>query len=434
MPHTELSYIDGRCDKQLMALYLTNTLTKRKEPFQSRERKRVKLFTCGPSIYRRPHIGNFATFLFEDVLQRYLEYLGYEVHRIINFTDVEDKALEEARQKDISLSELTESIASQFLKEAASLGIRLPQQIPRSSTNVDQAVRLIQKLLDSGYAYWHKKDIFYDPLKFKGFGKLFGLDMSRWPKKKRRFRKDTYPGQRWNLGDFILWHGYLPQRDGRLYWDTPIGKGRPAWNIQDPAIISNSLGYQIDIACGGVDNLYRHHDYTIAIMEAVSQRLLARYWLHAEHVLLEGQKMSKSRGNIICLEDLINKGLTEEEIRLYLIYGHYRKRINLTVTQLKKLASRLRALRDIIQRILHASDHRKPGVTAAAAKGLVDDLIPKFEEKMDDDLDVKSAFDSVESILLKLDGIAGEHGLHREDHTQVSRAVEKIDSVFKVLL
>ena len=246
---------------------LTNTLTRKKEIFKPRRDKAVKMFTCGPSIYSRPHVGNYRTFLYEDILQRYLEYLDYRVERLINFTDVEDKSISEAREKGITLGELTNPVAERFFKEAELLKIKLPGHIARSSTSVDAAVRLIRSLLDKGYAYWHGKDVFYDPLKFKGFGKLFGLDMSRWPEKRRRFGKDTYPGQRWNLGDFILWHGYKEKEGEGYYWETELGRGRPSWNIQDPAMITKHLGDQIDIACGGVDNLYRHHDYTIAVIE-----------------------------------------------------------------------------------------------------------------------------------------------------------------------
>ena len=176
-------------------------------------------------------------------------------------------------------------------------------EIARSSTSVEQAARLIRILMDKGYAYRHEGDIFYDPLKFEGFGKLFGLDMSRWPKKKRRFRKDTYPGQRWNLGDFILWHGDKGEKDAPS-WDTELGRGRPAWNVQDAAMVTKHLGYRIDIACGGADNLYRRHDYTIAVVEGASGRTFSSYWPHGEHVLIDRIKMSKSKGNILYPEGI----------------------------------------------------------------------------------------------------------------------------------
>ncbi|NTU48285.1 MAG: class I tRNA ligase family protein, partial [Syntrophobacteraceae bacterium] len=291
-------------------------MTRRKELFRSREDRIVRMFTCGPSIYGRPHLGNYRTFAWEDVLQRYLEHLGYTVHRLMNMTDVEDKALAEAEKAGTTVQELTDEKAGLFFREAHTLRIRLPNPLPRSSTSVDQAVRLIQILMEKGYAYEYGKDIFYDPGKFQGFGRLFGLDMSRWPKTKRRFRKDTYPGRRWNLGDFILWHGY--RQGDKLYWDTDIGRGRPSWNIQDPAMVTEHLGYSIDIACGGIDNLYRHHDYNIAVVEGVSGSDFSRFWLHGEHLLANGKKMSKSIGNIVYPEDLQKDGYSGEQIRFYL--------------------------------------------------------------------------------------------------------------------
>ncbi|MEJ2034494.1 MAG: class I tRNA ligase family protein [Deltaproteobacteria bacterium] len=219
---------------QTAPLYLYNTLTRRKERFASREPGRVKMFTCGPSIYSWPHVGNYRTFLFEDLLQRYLEYLGYRVERVINFTDVEDKSVDEASRQGLSLADLTEPVAECFRKEAALLAIDLPEFIPRSSTSVEEAVRLIRILLEKGYAYWHEGDVFFDPLKYEGFGKLFGLDMSRWPKKKRRFRKDTYPGQRcrkfanyWLHGGHVLVGGVKmsKSRGNIIYPEDLLAKG-----------------------------------------------------------------------------------------------------------------------------------------------------------------------------------------------------------------
>ena len=175
-------------------LYLRNTLSRRLDPFIPSDRKLVRMFTCGPSIYDRPHIGNYRAYIYEDILERYLNYLGYRVKRVINFTDVEDKSIARMEKQGASLAEVTEPNAALFRKEAHDLHIRLPAHIPRSSTTVDQAVELIQILLKKKFAYRHGRDIFYDPLKFEGFGKLFGLDMSRWPAQKRRFAKDTYPG------------------------------------------------------------------------------------------------------------------------------------------------------------------------------------------------------------------------------------------------
>ncbi|MBT3271541.1 MAG: class I tRNA ligase family protein, partial [Spirochaetales bacterium] len=230
-----------------MKLY--NTMSRSIQAFKPREPGKVKIFTCGPSTYRRPHIGNYRTFLYEDVLVRYLKYTGFEVQRVINFTDVEDKAIVEAEFKGQKVEKITSDVAKHFFRETDLLGILLPDEIPRSSTSVDQAVEIIQELVKKGTAYWHEGDVYFDPLKFKNFGKLFGLDMSKWPKHKVRFKKDTYIGKRWNRGDFILWHGQAHQTDSSAYWDTKIGRGRPAWNIQDPAMILQQIGTQVDINC-----------------------------------------------------------------------------------------------------------------------------------------------------------------------------------------
>lgn len=410
-------------------LCLRNTLTDRKEIFKPRQGRQVKLFTCGPSIYNWPHIGNYRTFLYEDVLQRYLEYLGYRVERLINFTDVEDKAIAEARERGISLEELTEPVARSFRQDCRTLGIKLPETIPRSSTSVDQAVALIRKLLDRRYAYWHGRDVFYDPLKFKGFGKLYGLDMSRWPKKKIRFHKDTYPGQRWNLGDFILWHGRRGPED-EFYWDTEIGKGRPSWNIQDPAMITQHLGYRVDISCGGVDNLYRHHDYNIAVIEAVSGRSFAGYWLHGEHVLVQGVKMSKSRGNITYLSDLIARGYQPHHLRFYLIYGHYRDKLHLNVDHLHLARGKVDTYREIVARLADPAQGAEESDRSAVEK--IASIRAEFEHRMNDDLDVCGAFDAVYESAATLATIQARNQLSRGDARKATEILQEIDTVWQV--
>ncbi|MFW5729026.1 MAG: class I tRNA ligase family protein, partial [Spirochaetota bacterium] len=304
-----------------------NTMTKRKEVFHEREAGKVKMFTCGPSIYRRPHLGNYRTFVFEDVLQRYLEYRGFDVRRMINFTDLEDKAITESEEKSVALEDLTEPNARTFLNDGKLLRLKLPEPIPRSTTSVDQAAELIARLLENGHAYRHEGNVYYDALSHPSFGAVYGLDLSRWPKKRYRFSKDTYPGQRWNLGDFILWHGH---REDRYSWETKIGRGRPAWNIQDPAMITKHLGYELDIHCGGIDNVYRHHDYNRAVVEGVTGTEFVHYWLHGEHLFVDSRKMSKSKGNVVYPEHLLSAGRSGVEIRFFLLYGHYRRKGNLT--------------------------------------------------------------------------------------------------------
>lgn len=411
-------------------LKLQNTMTREKETFTPRDDRIVRMFTCGPSIYRRPHVGNYRTFTWEDALQRYLEYKGYDVRRVINLTDVEDKAIEEAEQHALKVGELTRSVSERFEEESRLLRIKLPEKIPRASTSIEQSVYLIRRLLDSGHAYSHNGDIFFDPLKFGGFGRLYRLDMSRWPKQRRRFKKDTYPGQRWNLGDFILWHAYKGG-DG-VYWDTEIGKGRPSWNIQDPAMISENLGYELDIFCGGIDNLVRHHDYNIAVMESVSGKELSRYWLHGEHVLSQGRKMSKSLNNEVFPEDLLTEGFSWQHIRYYLLSRHYRKKLNLTMESFRSRCQRLDTLRSQVGDILNGQSGTKTAGDEKA-KELTAGITSRFQECMDNDLDTRAGIDSVEEAVSELHRLRTAGKIGKAEAARIGEALRKVDSVLQVI-
>ncbi|NLI80545.1 MAG: class I tRNA ligase family protein [Deltaproteobacteria bacterium] len=415
-----------------MTLRLYNTMTRRKDVFRTREEGIVRMFTCGPSIYGRPHLGNYRTFAWEDVLERYLEHLGYEVQRHMNLTDVEDKAIAEAEKEGTSVESLTRRKEEQFHEESRLLRIQLPTGLHRSSRSIRQAVKLIQRLMAKGLAYRHGKDVFYDPTKFEGFGRLFRLDMTRWPKERRRFRKDTYPGRRWNMGDFILWHGY--RAGDAVYWETEIGKGRPSWNIQDPAVITEHLGFSIDIACGGIDNLYRHHDYNIAVVEGVSGVELAPFWIHGEHLLVNGKKMSKSLGNITYPEDLRTLGYSGEHIRFYLIFGHHREKINLTDSDLAVKAKELDRLRNLAERLCCGPPGEGTGAPSEeAVMTTISDLVPHFEFHMNNDLDVRGA---VQTLLEDLEKLAPEKTGGRmtaKTCSALQEELQRIDRVLQVL-
>ena len=408
-------------------LSLYNTMTRSKKKFRPREAGKVKIFTCGPSTYRRPHIGNYRTFLYEDILVRYLEYLGYEVRRVINFTDIEDKMLLEAVEHGIRPEEIAADVAEHFHAETALLKIKLPARIHRASTSVPQAVRLIQGLLDKDIAYWHDGDVFFDPLKFNGFGKLYGLDMRHWPETRVRFKKDTYPGRRWNRGDFILWHGY--KEHDLSYWDTEIGRGRPSWNIQDPAMVTESLGYQIDINCGGIDNIYRHHDYNIAVIESLSGKEYANYYLHGEHLFIDGKAMSKSLGNILYPEDIIARGCQVRQLRFFLFHTHYRRKLNFTENKLQEYAEYLGSIRTLIEQLLQ--DLRGGDGKDREPCERISNMRLEFEKQMNDDLSAGLAVDAVYRCLQE---IRTECAPLHESSAQALRAeLTRIDTVLQVL-
>ncbi|MBN2159975.1 MAG: class I tRNA ligase family protein [Spirochaetes bacterium] len=409
-------------------LELYNTMSRSQEVFRPRRKGVVKIFTCGPSIYRRPHIGNYRTFIYEDILVKYLEYLGYEVGRALPLTDIEDKTILEAIRKRKKIDELTADVEKIFMSESRSLGIRLPRKAERASHCVDCSARIIKKLIDTGHAYRHGRDIFFDPRTYREFGKLFRLDMSRWPKRKIRFRRDTYNGNRWNLGDFILWHGY---REGDIkWWDTVIGRGRPSWNIQDPSVIIQRLGPEIDINCGGIDNIYRHHDYNIAIVESYSGRRYANYYLHGQHLVVEGKPMSKSRGNILYPDNVYRKGCTAAGLRYFLFYTHYRKKLNFTRERFKASCERIGVFRAMSQRLM------RPRLSAADADPRVGEAVRgvrrEFEKGMNNDLNIGAAFDGMFAMLLKLDSL--KDSITASDARELRKIMSDIDAVAGVIL
>jgi cysteinyl-tRNA synthetase len=407
-------------------------MTRKKEPFKPRNGKSIKIFTCGPSIYQRPHLGNFRTFLFEDILIRYLEHLGYTIERVLNITDVEDKALEEAKRKGMDINDLTETVVNKFHRETKLLRIKPPTFNPRSSNCVDQAVNIIKELLKKDIAYWHGGDVYYDPLKFKDFGKLYGLDMSLWPKKKRRFKKDTYPGMRWNLGDFILWHGC--KEGEKVCWDKELGSGRPSWNVQDPAMATKFLGFKIDICCGGIDNLYRHHDYNLAVVEGVSGETFANYWLHGGHLFAYGKKMSKSIGNIIYLDEILKEGFIPEHVRYFLIYTHYRDRLNFSRKQFIETSKRLDELRAFVNELMDLDNCNERMKTAPVAKEIIFSLVNNFNECMNNDLDIHCAFDDLYESLKQLAEFKRAEKLNKRDCKNTIDSIKKIDEVLQIIL
>jgi cysteinyl-tRNA synthetase len=373
---------------------LFNSLGKKIESFQPVNPNVVTLFTCGPSVYQRAHIGNFRTFLFEDILVRYLEYSGYPVKRGMNFTDVEDKAIQEARARNVSIKELTDGNIDSFVREMKLLRMKIPDYLVRASESIDQSVEIIEQLLSLQIAYWYRGNVYFDPLKFDRFGALYGLDMAKWPAKKRRFHKDTYPGMNWNLGDFILWHGC--KKKDETCWDTRIGRGRPSWNIQDPSMVSKHFNETLSIYCGGFDNLFRHHDYSIAILESIRPYPMARFWLHCHHLVVNGQKMSKSKGNIYYTDTLLGQGYDRAQIRFFLIYGHYRKNLNYSDQAIRLAAEKLNLFKERLKTLEHRAGQN---LGARIDENAVAKIKEIFVGRMDDDLDVKGAFDAVHDFL-----------------------------------
>ena len=412
-------------------LQLYNTLTRKLEVFKPLEKGKVKLVTCGPSIYQLPHIGNYRTFVFEDILHRYLEYLGYNVERVLTITDVEDKALAEAEKQNITLTELTEGNVNKFVEELTKLKVKIPEYLQKSSTSVEQAANLIEILLEKGYAYWYthegRKNVYFDPLKFEEFGKLYRLDMTKWPEHKIRFHKDTYPGSRWNRGDFILWHGY--NEGDKVYWDTKLGKGRPSWNIQDPAMVPEHFDFKVDIWCSGIDSTYRHHDYIIAIVESITEKQFVRYWVHGGHLMFEGEKMSKRKGNIKYTHDLLETECIWNHIRFFFIYGHYRQKLNFSFKKYNKVCKLLRSFRNLIKQLNVVCSESE---SSSEVTELIKKITTDFDDHMNNDLDVKAAFDALFVTVSRLIELNEKQKLTANDAKEALTKLKAIDHVFQV--
>ena len=260
--------------------------------------------------------------------------------------------------------------------------------------------------------------------------------MSTWPKRKVRFKHDTYNGNRWNRGDFILWHGH--KEGDAASWDTEIGKGRPSWNIQDPAMISENLGDQVDINCGGIDNIYRHHDYNIAIMEAYTGKSYANYYLHGEHLIVDGKKMSKSHGNILYPDELIADGHRAEHLRFFLIATkHYRKKLNFTVEALNERAKRLDDLKATVKELTAGASTKAAGQTngiGSSADKIIDEIPVVFERNMDNDLSVADAVGAINALLGQLRALDSKSRLIPSQRAKLLENLKRVDTVLEVLL
>ncbi|HEO66240.1 MAG TPA: cysteine--tRNA ligase, partial [Spirochaetes bacterium] len=309
-----------------MSLRFFNTLTRKKEDFVPINEREVSIYTCGPTVYNYIHIGNLRTFLFEDILVRYLKYKGYEVHQIMNLTDVDDKTIRNSIQQNVSLNDYTQKFKEAFFKDIQTLNITPAEKYPCATDHIDEMITLIHQLEENGMAYRSEGSIYFSINKFNEYGKLAHLDRDNLKAgASGRVSNDEYEKE--NIGDFVLWKAYTPE-DGDVYWDTSLGKGRPGWHIECSAMSMKYLGETFDIHTGGVDNIFPHHENEIAQSEGVTEKPFVHYWLHSEFLNISGEKSSKSKGNVIYLQDLLDKGFSKEVIRFSLIQSHYRSKVN----------------------------------------------------------------------------------------------------------
>jgi len=336
-----------------MALRFYDTLSKKLKVFTSLTPGKVRMYTCGPTVYNYAHIGNFRTYIFEDLLRRYLKFKGFEVTQVMNLTDVEDKVIKAVMETGMPLAELSQKYIDAFFEDLDTLGIEHAEVYPKATEHIDEIVKLIQKLMDKGFAYRSDDgSIYYSIGKFPEYGKLSGKkpeDLIPGA----RVSHDEYDKEQW--ADFALWKAWDTD-DGDIYWETELGKGRPGWHIECSAMSMKYLGETFDIHTGGEDNIFPHHENEIAQSEAATEKIFVKYWLHSRHLMIDGKKMSKSFGNFYTLRDILNKGYTPMSIRYLLISTHYRQQLNLTFKGLdaaKTSIERLSEFRSMLSEYAH---------------------------------------------------------------------------------
>ena len=368
-----------------MAVHFQNTYSRQLEPFAPLDPagKMVRIYTCGPTVYNYAHIGNFRAYVFEDLLQRHLEARGYDVLRVMNLTDVDDKTIRGSRAAGKRLTDFTQIYKDAFFEDLGTLRIKRAQHFPAATEPqyIERMIAMIGDLEAKGIAYQAEdKSVYFRLSKFPDYGKLAHLNLDEL-RPTGRIRNDDYEKE--SLGDFALWKAWN-EEDGDVKWDSPWGAGRPGWHIECSAMATALLGPELDIHCGGVDNIFPHHEAEIAQSECCTGKKFVRYWLHCAHLMVEGQKMSKSLGNFYTLRDLLDKGWTGREIRFALLTVNYRLPLNFTIAGLEGSRAALARIDEWATRLSEkASGTPEPTPLETHAE--------KFFAALDDDLNISGA-------------------------------------------
>ena len=368
-----------------MSFKIYNTMSRRLEELVPLEDNHIRLYTCGPTVYNYAHIGNYRAYMFEDLLRRWIQFKGFKITQVQNLTDVDDKTIRGSREAGLPLREYTQTYKNAFFEDLKTLNIQPAEHYPAATDCIPEMIALIEALFEKGLAYKSDDGSVYFPIdKFPEYGKLAHLDREGM-RAGARVDQDEYDKD--NACDFALWKGYV-EDDGDVVWDSPWGKGRPGWHIECSAMSQKYLGKTFDLHCGGVDNIFPHHEDEIAQSEGANGCMYSKYWMHNAHLQVEGKKMSKSEGNFFTLREILDKGYTGREIRYELIGTHYRKSLNFTFASLNANRAALARLDDFYARLQDAvGSETSPGdLPEWAAK-----LAENFEAALDDDLNIAGA-------------------------------------------
>jgi cysteinyl-tRNA synthetase len=406
------------------AIRFHNTMSGQTEPFVPLTPGEVRVYTCGPTVYDFAHVGNFRTFVFQDILRRYLKSRGFRMLQVMNLTDVDDRIIQKSAAAGVSIREYTDKYIQAFLDDRAALNLEPPEHIARATEHIDDMVKLIQRLTVRGYTYTSEGSTYYRIAKFPDYGKLSKIDVAGMQTGARvdmdRYDKD-------NARDFALWKAPKP---GEHSWDTAIGPGRPGWHIECAAMALKYLGDTLDIHSGGVDLTFPHHENEIAESEAATGTKFARYWLHAEHLLVDHEKMSKSVGNFATLRELFSHGHKPSSVRFLLASVPYRRQLNFTPESLQGAASSVERLRNFVGRL--RSEKFPEGSSAAMAERAAT-ARREFDAGLADDLNTAQALAAIFELVREANIAMDRSEFRQGDVAVVLDVMEMFDAIFAVL-
>jgi len=404
-----------------------NTIARKKVDFIPIVKNKVFLYTCGPTVYDFAHIGNFRAYIFEDLLRRTLEFCNYEVLHVMNLTDIDDKTINKANSESIPLKEFTDRYINAFHEDVIKLNIIPAHHYPRATDFIEGMIGMIKELEKKGYTYTTDDgSVFFKISKYKDYGKLSNLH----PEKLilgERVEDDEYEKE--EMRDFALWKGYKKE-EGDIYWESPWGRGRPGWHIECSAMSTHYLGNHFDIHCGGVDNIFPHHENEIAQSCCSTDEKFVNYWLHNEHLLVDSQKMSKSSGNFYTIRDLVDKGFTPESIRYTLLSTHYRQKLNFTLKKLKNSQKSINKIREVKRRV-DLIDISK--TTGKNFEDITSNMIKEFTKCLKSDLNISGALGEMFIWINKIFKGLDNNNITYEGGRNIIKSLDFIDKVLGII-
>ena len=416
-------------DTKEIPLKLYNTETRQKEILQSLDGNGIRMYTCGPTVYNYAHIGNFRTYVFEDILRRTIKFFGFKINQVMNLTDVDDKTIKGAIANNVTLDEFTKTYKDAFFEDLKTLKIEPAELYPAATDFIPDMIHMIQVLIDKGVAYQGGDgSIYYSISKFPRYGCLSHLNLEDLKVgASERIASDEY--EKDHVADFVLWKKYDPKRDGQIFWESPFGPGRPGWHLECSAMAMKLLGETIDIHVGGVDNIFPHHENEIAQSEACSGKKFANLWMHSEHLVVDNKKMSKSLGNFFTLRDLLQRGYTGTQVRYMLLHTHYKSQLNFTFVGLEGVKGSLHRLNDFIQRMREVENPN----TGGKIKPILEHAFTHFAMALADDLNISSALAAVFDMVREVNSLADANQLGKNEAQEVVALMKRFDSVLGVL-